>query len=170
MTTTFAFLKDCKPLDLVRVNLGTRSDIALVGEVEDRNFQALVVLSPDRTPSAVNLRPHGQIDKPFAAHQALSYGGNYVFGPHYIDLCDVATGPLFQTAGAYILAGEERFLAVEAPEKQLKYFNLDTGKLQDEPMGGRAAFGWWALYWQGKEPALFMYKVEPAKTTKPARD
>jgi hypothetical protein len=54
----------------------------------------------------------------------------------------VGEGGLFRAAGVVLMTEEDKFLTARV-EGRIGYLSLTTGKLQNEPVGGRAAFANW---------------------------
>jgi hypothetical protein len=146
MPHSFAFLKDCSPLDLVRVKLNDTSEMGIVGKQESRQFQALVVLPEKMPPFIVNLLQNGHIDGDFDTYKVLNYGGEYHVRPVHEEACQVAEGPLFKKAGSLVLSEDGMFvLALESPTS-VRYFDVKTGTVHGERGGGRAAFKFWGIW------------------------
>jgi len=146
MPHRFAFLKDCSPLDLVRVKLDDVSEMAIVGKQEGRQWQPLVVLPQETPPFIINLLQGGFIDGDFDTYHVLNYGSEYEVRAIHDEACQVADGPLFKKAGSFVLAEAGEFIVVQGSPTELRYFDIKTGTVHGERGGGRAAFAYWGVW------------------------
>jgi hypothetical protein len=159
----FRFLEQCRPGELIRLNLGDdRTEWAIAGQPGNALFPVLV-LSGATAPHCLNAAADsgGNLKLHFQRAPALSYDHRYTLLPDLVGPCDVHSGPLFSTNGALILTGPvsvpnggpnvskaARFLRAEFPGvRPYVYFNLSSGGLSGYREGDpdRAAFGRWTL-------------------------
>jgi hypothetical protein len=149
MALVFEFLKNCKPCELLRVKIEDSAEFAILGANEGRGLQALVVIKQNEPPFAINLLESGHMDGDFDTYAALLYG-KFEILPEHTERCEIGDGPLFKKVGSLVLAEGSKFLVVQGKGgKNLRYFNLATGRLSGEPGGSRAAFKDWSLWHDG---------------------
>ena len=156
MSHQFKFLKDCAPLELVRIKLNDETPFAIVGGMEPHSRRGFVVLDKAKPPRYIHFMHEGIIDGDFENYQMLSYGNEYEIVPDETAECVIGLGPLFNKVGVLVLAKQERLLAVTDHPKQVRYFNFQTGVMQGEPgQSARAAFARRAIHLEGIELARF---------------
>jgi hypothetical protein len=158
----FKFLETCQPSELVRLNLGDRTEWAIVGRPSNALFPVLVLTGED-APRCLNAAADsgGNLKLHFQRVPTLSYGHGYTLLPELAGPCDVSDGPLFSAHGALIIVGfgaaQAKGPIVAADRRLLRikfdggrpfvFFDLNGGHLTGTPDGNldRAAFGKWSL-------------------------
>jgi hypothetical protein len=147
---SFKFLEDCVPRDLVRINLGDRTEWALVGTKNER-LLLVCILSGNDAPYLFDAAGYMGPVKPEHDNPVLWYGRAYSLLPDHAGACNVNSGPLFGVHGTMfhseVDSGSSLFLCCRFPERGDKkaYYNIETGNFSGEPGGMRASFGRWAL-------------------------
>jgi hypothetical protein len=147
--TTFKLLEDCNLRDLIRINLGTSTEWALVS-TKTRDLLVVVVLSGKSAPYSCNAMGGMGVKDEFA-DPVLYYGHDYTFAPDHTGPCDVKSGQLFGANGSLLLSevrsAPSFFLCCDFPEQGKKtYYDINTGSLSGEPGGQKASFGRWSLW------------------------
>jgi len=149
MTLSFKFLRQCNAGDLLRVRIGDVAEFAILGDPQGWGRRALVVLKDAAPPFAINLLESGDYTGDFETYAALVYGKCEIL-PDHLDHCEIGTGPLFDKAGALVVAQDgSRSLVVTENASKNRYFDLTSWKLLGEPGGQRAAFKTWSLWHDG---------------------
>jgi hypothetical protein len=136
---SFKFLEDCKPRDLVRINLGDRTEWALVGTKND-HMVLICVVTGQGAPYLFDAAA-GYIGtvKPEYDNPVLWYGQDYSFRPDHAGPCDVNAGPLFGLHGTMLQSDANTkstlFLCCAFPERGTKkaYYNIESGNFSAEP-------------------------------------
>jgi hypothetical protein len=141
----FALITECKPLELIRLNIKDVTAWAIVGKRENANL-LIGVLTGENAPYVLNVfNDWGSI--PEYENVVAVYGPDYVLTPNHAGPCDIMDGPLFSAKGSVVLAESESFLTLNFPgRKDAAYLNLETGSFSTGPGGGRAAFKQWTLW------------------------
>jgi hypothetical protein len=103
MALLFEFVNNCKPGDLLRVKIEDTAEFAILGAIQGRGQQALVVLKENEPPFAINLLESGRIDGDFETYAALVYGKCEIL-PDHTDRCEIGAGSLFTKVGSLVLA------------------------------------------------------------------
>jgi hypothetical protein len=153
MVLSFEFLRNCKPCELLRVKIEDAAEFAILGAIEGRNLQVLVVLKEREPPFAISVMEAGYIDGDFDTYAALRYG-KYDIVPEHMDRCEIGVGPLFTKPGSLVLSDGSKSLVIWTRRgTTIRYFDLASGTLHGEPSGSRAAFKSWSLWHDGLAPS-----------------
>jgi hypothetical protein len=144
----------CGPGELIRINLKTSSEWALVGQKSDGLLPILVI---GDTPGAAHFRNtidgdrlHRDYDDP-----VLCFGQARVV-PDFTDRCDVHAGSVFEENGCLILTATLTpkhvdswcCLRADFHDNTLNpgYLGLQSWNVSSEPGGYRVAFRKWSLF------------------------
>jgi hypothetical protein len=102
----FKFLEQCRPVELIRLNMEERTEWALVGRPGNALFPVLM-LSGEDAPRCFNAAADagGNLKVHFLRVSALSYGHAYALLPNLAGPCNVHDGRLFSANGALIITG-----------------------------------------------------------------
>jgi hypothetical protein len=114
------FLEDCKPRDLIRINLGNRTEWGLVGTKSER-ILLVCVLSGPGAPYLFDAAGYMGMVKPEYDDAVLWYDKAYSLRPDHAAPCDVNSGSLFDLHGTMLQSnansGSGFFLCCEFPEE-----------------------------------------------------
>jgi hypothetical protein len=157
----FKKLLECKPGELVRINLGDRTEWAIVAK-RVPTITPVVVLSGEGAPYTINAEDDAGLKDEFADRAVLSWGSEYSLGigDVHFSHCDVHDGILFGRNGSLILTDGEKYLRCYDHRRQPRFLCIGTGELRSEiGTKNRAAFGEWHLWLNkdGEPPTAFTF-------------
>jgi hypothetical protein len=148
---SFRFLEDCKARDLIRIDLGGRTEWALV-RTKNEWIVLVCVVTEQGAPYLFDAAAgHMGTVKQEYDNPVLWYGQDYSLRPDHAGPCDVNAGPLFGLQGTMLQSDVNTtstlFLCCAFPERGTKmaYYNIGNGTFSAEPGGSRASYGGWSL-------------------------
>lgn len=161
-------LQDCKPLELIRMNVEGVTSWAIVGQRVSDNQMPILVLTEDAYCLEASDQINGIRDE--LNSPALSYG-EFAIGPLHDADCNVFNGPLFSTPRSLVITkDDDRFVTCFLPNKAIGFFDLRTGKVRSDISLGRVAHAYWFIFAKSNidEGALTHFTAKRTKErTKP---
>jgi hypothetical protein len=141
------YLSECAVLDLVRVKANETAEWAIVADRSGTN-NPIVFLTGDNAAFAIDTVLHGKAADDFDAYPVLSYGIHYQIIPEHAGKCELhakglptTSTSLIRTKGSLVLVERDLYLVVGRYRLSgLRYFQLSSGDLGDEPYGRSASF------------------------------
>jgi hypothetical protein len=153
---TLGPLAGCGPRELVKVNVESATDWAIVG-VPGPGIFPIVFLTGQDAPCVVNAKSD-PVD--FETYLAAKYGRDYWLAHDPSGPCQIGDGRLSKIAGTLVLTekvGWHLLVNDSHHPSRLRWFDLQSGKLTNDLGSNWVAFGNWTLRIRPSELVLLSY-------------